>query len=310
MSEILRPDSNVTQSGFTGGFAEIDETPASDTDKAYGANNTAAVLEVGISNPSGTPGSGTITFRYRHVKTNNGTVDGGGNAVTVTAEVVEGTTVRATDAAQTATGTVAQREWSPDLSAVSNWNDLRFRFTTSASGGSPANRRGAAVTWAEMEVPDPAASNPTTLTVENATINVSEQALNVNAQTKRVVDAANIDASEQLIILNAQTVASVEPANINIAGQAVSLGGATTLAVGAATILVSAVDVAIRLTTRVLITAASLLVSPLSVMINRGVRLVGSGQLVFQGVYVQVRNAGAYVACAWQRLTVCLGIGL
>lgn len=171
MAELLRPDSNVTQSGFTGGFSAIDEATASDADFAYGANNTAAVLEVGLSNPSGTPGAGTRTFRYRHARTNNGTVDGGGNAVTVTAEVIEGTTVRATDAAQTATGTWTARSWTPDLSAVSNWNDLRMRFTTSASGGSPANRRGAAVSWAELEVPDPSAP-PTDFTIPDMSAGV------------------------------------------------------------------------------------------------------------------------------------------
>lgn len=155
MAQFLRPDSNVTQTSFTNGFDAIDESSASDADFAYGTNNTAAVLEVGLSNPSGTPGAGTTTVRYRVAKTNAGTVDGGGNAVTVTASVYQGGTLIAEDSARTVTGTWTEYSWTPSMASVTDWNDLRLRFTTSASGGSPANRRGGAVSWAEVESPDP-----------------------------------------------------------------------------------------------------------------------------------------------------------
>ena len=36
MAQFLRPDSNVTQTDFTGGFAEIDDSVASDADTAFG----------------------------------------------------------------------------------------------------------------------------------------------------------------------------------------------------------------------------------------------------------------------------------
>lgn len=156
MAQFLRPDGNVTQTSFTNGFAEIDEATASDADFAYGANNTAAVLEVSLANPSGTPGSGTCTVRYRIAKTNAGTVDGGGNAVTVTGEAYQGTTQIATDSARTADGTWTEYSFTFAAAAVSDWTDVRLRFTTSASGGSPANRRGGAVSWAELETPNAA----------------------------------------------------------------------------------------------------------------------------------------------------------
>lgn len=155
MAQFLRPDSTITQTAFTGGFAEIDETTASDADFAYGDNNTAAVLEVGLSDPSGTPQSGTCTARYRIARTNVGTVDGGGNAVTVTGAIFQGTTQIAADSARTTSGTWTEYTFTFNTSAVTNWNDLRFRFTTSASGGAPAARRGGAVSWAEVEIPDP-----------------------------------------------------------------------------------------------------------------------------------------------------------
>ena len=165
MAEFLRPNSNVTQSSFTNGFAAIDETSASDADFAYGANNTAAVLEVGLTDPTAgwVPGAGTINVRYRHAKVNNGALDGGGNAVTVTAAVYNGTTLIATDAAQTCTGTWTTRTWNPDLSSLTDWTDVRLRFTTSASGGGPSVRRGGAISWAEIETPDFVEYSPPTL---------------------------------------------------------------------------------------------------------------------------------------------------
>ena len=159
MAQFLRPDSNITQSSFTGGFADIDETSPSDADYAYGANNTSAVLEVGLSDPSvGTPGSGTTTVRYRIAKVNNGTVSGTGNNLTVTMEVYQGGTLIASDTSQTPTGTWTQYEFNPDMSGVTDWTDLRLRFSTTGSGGSPANRRGGAISWAELEAPDPPAA--------------------------------------------------------------------------------------------------------------------------------------------------------
>ena len=156
MAQFLRPDSNITQSSFTGGFADIDETSPSDADYAYGANNTSAVLEVGLSDPSvGTPGSGTTTVRYRIAKVNNGTVSGTGNNLTVTMEVYQGGTLIASDTSQTPTGTWTQYEFNPDMSGVTDWTDLRLRFSTTGTGGSPANRRGGAISWAELEAPDP-----------------------------------------------------------------------------------------------------------------------------------------------------------
>src|SRR3990172_2350876 len=157
MAQFARPDSNVTQTSFTGGFAEIDEAIASDADFAHGANNTAAELEVGLSNVTDPASSVGHIFRYRVAKTNAGAVDGGGNAVTVTARLMQGTTQRATDTAKTATGTWTQYAYTlsgAEADAITDYADLRLEFVTSASGGSPANRRGGAVSWAELEVPN------------------------------------------------------------------------------------------------------------------------------------------------------------
>lgn len=172
MSQFLRPDGNVTQTSFTNGFAEIDEAVASDADFAYGANGVAATLEVSLSNPAATPGNGTTTVRYRVGRTNNGVLNGSGNACTVTCSVYQGATLIASDAARTASGTWTAYSFTPDMSGVTDWADLRLRFVTSASGGSSANKRGGAISWAELEAPDAAAAIAGTLarTLGGATV--------------------------------------------------------------------------------------------------------------------------------------------
>ncbi len=154
MAQFLRPDSNLTQSNFTNGFAEIDETTPVDTDFAYSAINTTAVLQVTLSNAS-TPGSGTTTIRYRIARTNGAVVDGTGSDSTVTVELRQGATTIATDTTRSTTGTWTTFTWTPDVSAVTDWTDLRLYVTVVGGSGSPANRRGAGISWAEVEAPDP-----------------------------------------------------------------------------------------------------------------------------------------------------------
>lgn len=157
MAQFLRPDGNVTQTSFTGGFADIDESTASDADFAYGADRTASTLEVSLTDPSGTPGSGTCTVRYRIAKVDGGVYPGtGGNSLTITAEVYEGASLIAGGGAITAPDAWTDQSFTFAASGVTDWNNLRLRFTTTSSGGSPANARGGAVSWAEIETPDAA----------------------------------------------------------------------------------------------------------------------------------------------------------
>lgn len=170
MAQFARPDSDVTNTG-TNGFAAIDESTPSDADFWWGDNNVAEELEVGLSNVTDPSSSSGHVFRYRVAKTNAGTVDGGGNAVTVTARLMQGGTQVATDTAKTANGTWTQYAFTlsgGQADAITDYTDLRLEFVTSLSGGSPANRRGGAVSWAELEVPDAPSSTPHTVDVDDA----------------------------------------------------------------------------------------------------------------------------------------------
>lgn len=158
MAQFGRPDSDTVQDFFTGGFSVIDEATASDADFAYGANNTVATLEVGLTSLTD-PGVDTgHIIRFRAARVDDGVVDGGGSGVTVTVHLYQGASpISSNVAAIATTGSWQQTQATVPTAAVAtitDYSDLRLRFTTTASGGSPANRRGGAVSWAELEVPD------------------------------------------------------------------------------------------------------------------------------------------------------------
>jgi hypothetical protein len=150
---FLRPNGNITQSNFTGGFAEIDEITAVDSDFAWSSNNTAATLRVSLSDPAFLPINGAVVVRFRIARTNNGALDGGGNPVTVTASFYEGASLLVTDTTRTATGTWTEYSFSFNASLVTNWANVELRFDNSASGGTGTTRRGAAISWARVELP-------------------------------------------------------------------------------------------------------------------------------------------------------------
>ena len=154
MAEFLRPDSNVTQTSYTGGFADIDEVTASDADFAFGAINSATpLLEVGTSDPASSVPAGTVTVRWRSSKRNGNGAIGGGNNFTGTCALFEGATSRASDAYTP--GNWATREFTVASSSITSFTNLRLRFTQTASGGNNnSTRSGLAVSWAEIQLPD------------------------------------------------------------------------------------------------------------------------------------------------------------
>lgn len=161
MAQFLRPDGQISTGNWTGNWAAIDEAVASDADRAYSQDNpNGSIWEVSLSNPAATPGSGTITIRYRHAKVQGGNPSSSGSSVSLDCMLVQGGTVIATDAQQSPSGTWTTRTFTVSTSLVTDWTDLRLRFTAGGGSGSPANRRGAAVSWAELEAPDAPAPSP------------------------------------------------------------------------------------------------------------------------------------------------------
>lgn len=166
MSQIARPASDVTVTSVTGTptntnnrrWENVGELVPSDASLAYGANNVAATHTVGLGAVLDPEVSDGHAFRYRIAKTNAGALSDTGAAVSVTVALLQGTTVIATDEARVVTGTwtLYERVLTPaEADAITDYGALRLRMTTTASGGTTANRRGGAWAWAALEVPSP-----------------------------------------------------------------------------------------------------------------------------------------------------------
>lgn len=149
---ILRPNQNITQTNFTGGWEEIDEVSPNDSDWAYQNNADAtATLEVGLTDLAGKPRGGITTVRYRLAKvfTNSGNTVNSGPDQTVSMHVYEGGTLRASDTPRSVTnGTWTTYSFNPDLSSVTKWNDLRLRLVNASA---TSITRGVGISWAELE---------------------------------------------------------------------------------------------------------------------------------------------------------------
>jgi len=172
MAQFLRPDGDITTTGVGGGtFASIDEEVASDSDFVWTDDNTAAVYEVSLSNVTD-PGtdSGHI-LRYRVSKADGGVPNNNsGSVVTLNVELYQGATQIQLIENTLALGLWADRSlaFTPAfISSITDYTDLRLRFTCTNSGGSPANRRGMAISWTELEVPDPPAPSTRRIMIIN-----------------------------------------------------------------------------------------------------------------------------------------------
>ena len=151
MSQFLRPDGDVSSTNIASGtYAAIDETTASDVDyiktvSLSTTGTTTATYECSLGNPSGTPGSGTTTIRYR------GWEDKSPGITTLICELYEGATLRATDTTRTLVTTATTYEFNPDTSAVSNWDNLNLKFTFTAASSSAS---AGLLSWVELEAPN------------------------------------------------------------------------------------------------------------------------------------------------------------
>lgn len=154
MGQIIRPDSNVTQTNFAGGYAQIDEISPTNSDKAYpNLQNVACTLEVGLGNPPIIPGAGTTTVRHRlaHIQTANGNLAPSGT-VAATMGLYQGASLIDSTSYATIPDVWTDYSWAPNTASVTDWTDLRIRLTQTTT----ALGRGAGISWLEVEIPDPA----------------------------------------------------------------------------------------------------------------------------------------------------------
>jgi len=147
----LRPDGNITQSGWTGGYAEIDEVTPNDTDFAYSTDGTTSdTLEVSLTNPGGSPtGAGTATILWRWSKMLAGVSNGSGSGNAYTLSVYQGTTLIDEVFKTMPFSGWCDASFTPDLSSVTDWDDLRIRIVTAGIG-----TNGVGISWLELQVPE------------------------------------------------------------------------------------------------------------------------------------------------------------
>ncbi len=161
MAQFIRPTSDATNGWASGGFGDIDETPFSDSDFAYSNDKPATeVLEVHLGDPTDPAVSTGHIVRYRWATVDGGVLSGSGTAVTQDYVLFQSTTaVTGLTANQHTTNSATFSAASFTLSgaeadAITDYTDLRIRCTATGGGGSPTDRRGAAWSFAEMEMPD------------------------------------------------------------------------------------------------------------------------------------------------------------
>ncbi len=163
MAQFGYPISDVTNEWSCGGWADLDDaSPGSDTDHAYTADNPSAdVLECALTASLGDPISdaGHI-MRWRHVLIDGGVVaSSAGTGCDLTTQLIQTTTViggKSAVALDTVTAWAADTYTlsAGEADAITDYTDLRIRWTADGGGGSPANRRGAGVSWFELELPN------------------------------------------------------------------------------------------------------------------------------------------------------------
>jgi len=164
MAQFGQPFSDIQLVNVGGGsYRSIDEAVASDVDFVWNDDNTVGIMEFGLSDsdldPLVDPGVDTgFIFRGRVSKCDGGVPnDNTGNACELSIQLMQGATQ-----IELIWNVVSVGLWedisialTPALIAnITDFSDLRFLFTTTGSGGSPANRRGVAISWAQLELPD------------------------------------------------------------------------------------------------------------------------------------------------------------
>jgi hypothetical protein len=178
MAQNVYPTSTVSNTNWTGDHTAIDEgaTP-DDGDFVYSQDNpaTTSPFEVHVGDPVD-PGIHTgHIVRWRHALIDTGVLaSSDGTGCDVTVYLYQGATPIANSGLKALDGIYS---WTADsftlepaeAGNITNYSDLRIRWEADGGGGNPANRRGAGVSWAELEVPTPSGevSEPVSVRIAN-----------------------------------------------------------------------------------------------------------------------------------------------
>jgi hypothetical protein len=153
MAQILRPVSTFELEGYTGDHNSINQLERDDSTFAAAQPGVAATLAVLLEAPQGVPGPGTCEIHWVHARVNRfGDLQTGGNHFVYTCTLYSGPD-------PIASSSETPDSWQPTIftvlsSDIPDWSQVGLRFTQTNSGGAQANRRGGAVSWAQLVAPD------------------------------------------------------------------------------------------------------------------------------------------------------------
>ena len=164
MAQILRPNSDISnvwsKSTGTLGYALVDEITPDDADYVFTPDQVNLDHQFGMTSPAGTPSAGTCTVRFRESQADGGVpASSGGNPSSIDVEVLENAIIVASsDAITTTEGGWTTRSFTFSTALITNWDNVEIHLNGTGSGGPVASRRGVAVSWVELEVPDAGAN--------------------------------------------------------------------------------------------------------------------------------------------------------
>jgi RHS repeat-associated protein len=165
-AQVARPDGLVGSNGtWTGTYASINEVVPNDSTFLASPSSPASpnYYEVSLSNIQPPMDKTAIKIHYRIAKSGNNS----GQTISLLVELRQGSTVIYSGSYQSLPGATGSG-WLDDTITVSaqqaqtitDYNDLRLRFTPTSSGGGQARK--AQISWVEVNVPSPA--DPTAAT--------------------------------------------------------------------------------------------------------------------------------------------------
>ena len=168
MAQSMRPISQVTATGgapTSNVHLNLDGTAPDSGNYFAGDDNATGVCEVLLTDLSGSvPSTGTCTvIIYQAQCDTNVAPSSGGAAPTFNLEVYEGATQRASVSGVTPTESTftIYNTLTFNSSVITDWSNVRVRFTSNGTGGTPSGRRGAAVSYVEISTPNAGAATVT-----------------------------------------------------------------------------------------------------------------------------------------------------
>lgn len=175
---IVRP-TGLAGTWNSGAVSDVNEVTANDSTYVTSGDNVTSTGSFTFDPITNLATTGTCTLRLRHAQADGGVApSSGGGTSSISSIVVEGTTVWSTGV-NANQGSFAALNVTFDASTITASGTFQVDINYSGGGGSPANRRGIAISWVEFEYPVATISYTLTATSGDVAVGSSNAALRV-----------------------------------------------------------------------------------------------------------------------------------